>query len=305
MAETLDTEALQAIIEGYASTKVLNYGVRLKQHTGTLHLYLTLPVISQTASGVALVVVDYLHTFPEEVALMWRAPLSPPTVLFFIFYQRLITSVQEHAWRISAKYRWLQARDHFETCQRSAKKLLAYLLFQYITYNSIQFMFSIPGATTAFLWFESVKCKAPNIQQDAPVPGDLFCALVESERGLLNGLFAIKLTNQLPPGAGQPFAQGVREGWDILLRSHISESCPSHCLHEGIGDFKLQRRWTMWMPAPMQVNVHAILAPRMLLHLRACAREDQDLGATELSTIQFKARFMPSEPVSAAEEHHV
>lgn len=61
----------------------------------------------------------------------------------------------------------------------------------------------------------------------------------------------------------------------------------------------------MWMPAPMQVNAHAILAPRMLLHLRACAREDQDLGATELSTIQFKARFMPSEPALVAEEHHV
>ncbi|KAF5319822.1 hypothetical protein D9611_012856 [Ephemerocybe angulata] len=62
----MDVEAItalrNAIINGYRATTITNY---------------------LTVSGYALVVADYLHTFPDEVRLMWPSPLSLPKVLFF------------------------------------------------------------------------------------------------------------------------------------------------------------------------------------------------------------------------------
>ncbi|TEB32172.1 hypothetical protein FA13DRAFT_287702 [Coprinellus micaceus] len=55
--------ALEYIIDGYNATKYTNYlGV----------------------GGFALIVADYLHTLPDEVRLMWPSPLSTPKVLFYI-----------------------------------------------------------------------------------------------------------------------------------------------------------------------------------------------------------------------------
>ncbi|KAJ3502400.1 hypothetical protein NMY22_g18598 [Coprinellus aureogranulatus] len=53
---------LEAIIKGYRATMYVNY-VGVATH--------------------ALVFADFLHTFPDEVRLMWRTPLTIPTALYF------------------------------------------------------------------------------------------------------------------------------------------------------------------------------------------------------------------------------
>ncbi|KAJ3535156.1 hypothetical protein NMY22_g6617 [Coprinellus aureogranulatus] len=53
---------LQAIVKGYRATMYVNY-VGVATH--------------------ALVFADFLHTFPDEVRLMWRTPLTIPTALYF------------------------------------------------------------------------------------------------------------------------------------------------------------------------------------------------------------------------------
>ncbi|KAJ2926588.1 hypothetical protein H1R20_g10522, partial [Candolleomyces eurysporus] len=45
------------------------------------------------ASAAALVIVDFLHTFPDEVRLMWPTPRSAPKAVFFILrYYALLHS---------------------------------------------------------------------------------------------------------------------------------------------------------------------------------------------------------------------
>ncbi|KAJ2915188.1 hypothetical protein MD484_g5242, partial [Candolleomyces efflorescens] len=65
--------ALKAIIDGYAATKYVNYlGV----------------------SGHAFVLADFLHTFPNEVRLMWPTPWNVPKVLFLgLRYYIMVHSV--------------------------------------------------------------------------------------------------------------------------------------------------------------------------------------------------------------------
>ena len=60
-----------------------------------------------------------------------------------------------------------------------------------------------------------------------------------------------------------------------------------------------------WTPMIAQANMHAILAPRMMLHLRSSDQEGKDRGSIlELSTMQFKARFMPRQTTPASHETH-
>ncbi|RXW17158.1 hypothetical protein EST38_g8692 [Candolleomyces aberdarensis] len=70
MATPSDGFSYDTIVRAYTSTRYVNY---------------------LAVSSFALVIVDFLHTFPDEVRLMWKAPMSLPNVLFFaIRYYSLV-----------------------------------------------------------------------------------------------------------------------------------------------------------------------------------------------------------------------
>ncbi|KAJ2922775.1 hypothetical protein H1R20_g14330, partial [Candolleomyces eurysporus] len=68
-----DGVSYDAIVQAYTSTQYGNY---------------------LAVSSFTVVIADFLHTFPDEVRLMWKAPMSLPKVLFFgIRYYILIHGV--------------------------------------------------------------------------------------------------------------------------------------------------------------------------------------------------------------------
>ncbi|KAJ3532515.1 hypothetical protein NMY22_g7710 [Coprinellus aureogranulatus] len=72
---------VQAIIDGFADTMLTNYLVSTPDRARQKPILKILT--NQGVSGHALVVADFLHTFPDEVRLMWPTPFSLPKVLFF------------------------------------------------------------------------------------------------------------------------------------------------------------------------------------------------------------------------------
>ncbi|KAJ2928269.1 hypothetical protein H1R20_g8839, partial [Candolleomyces eurysporus] len=120
-----------AIVEAYTSTKYV---------TGV--------------SGFALVIADFVHTFPDEVRLMWPTPISLPKVLFFsLRYYILIHGAFAMTYTLPTNLSAAQCHAAFDRIAISTKlaviasetillirvyafsgkdkKLLAFLLFQF------------------------------------------------------------------------------------------------------------------------------------------------------------------------------
>ncbi|KAJ2932973.1 hypothetical protein H1R20_g4110, partial [Candolleomyces eurysporus] len=85
--------------------------------------------------GFALVIADFVHTFPDEVRLMWPTPISLPKVLFFALrYHILVHGV--FAMTLSTKLTVIASETilliRVYAFSGKDKKLLAFLLFQFI-----------------------------------------------------------------------------------------------------------------------------------------------------------------------------
>ncbi|RXW13426.1 hypothetical protein EST38_g12428 [Candolleomyces aberdarensis] len=144
----------KTIVEAYTSTKYVTY--------------------LQGVSGFALVIADFVHTFPDEVRLMWPTPISLPKVLFFALrYYILIHGAFAMTYTLPTSLSAAQCHAAFDRIAISTKlaviasetillirvyafsgkdkKLLAFLLFQF-------FGIHISELVVFARWLQSVKC---------------------------------------------------------------------------------------------------------------------------------------------------
>lgn len=268
------SSALEAIIHGYKDTKITNYlGV----------------------SGHALVVVDFLETFPDEVRLMWPTPLSLPKVLFFALrYYILVHSVFAATYGVPTGMSPKQCSDSFLRVALSSiitmiaseailfirvyafsgrnKKLLVFLVVQYLAIHASAFALLYKFIKTVhFVKF--------------PID-HLVCFPAQSKNILLSGVFALLLGSVIIVMFIMMY---------IAFRKHrnINNALITIFYRDGIFYFiclsalataniivnlAAPSSGMKFLLVQSEVNIHVILSTRMLLHLRSWAEKDHWAG---------------------------
>ncbi|KAF6745960.1 hypothetical protein DFP72DRAFT_923709 [Ephemerocybe angulata] len=268
------SSALEAIIHGYKDTKITNYlGV----------------------SGHALVVVDFLETFPDEVRLMWPTPLSLPKVLFFALrYYILVHSVFAATYGVPTGMSPKQCSDSFLRVALSSiitmiaseailfirvyafsgrnKKLLIFLVVQYLAIHASAFALLYKFIKTVhFVKF--------------PID-HLVCFPAQSKNILLSGVFALLLGSVIIVMFIMMY---------IAFRKHrnINNALITIFYRDGIFYFiclsalataniivnlAAPSSGMKFLLVQSEVNIHVILSTRMLLHLRSWAEKDHWAG---------------------------
>lgn len=271
MLVTAQSNTLDAVVEGYRTTLYVNYlGI----------------------GGAALVLVDFLQTFPEEVSLMWPAPFGLPKVLFFLLrYSLLAHRVLAGLYGVptgrSPEECWNGfVRTGVMSCALIAgaegilflrayafsgknKKLMAYLIFQCVAIHT--------GAAVLITKFlHSTKF--------GPLPIPTVCMPLQADSVLLCGAFTMILGSIVIVMLIMVY---------IALQEH--RGCRSALLmifyRDGIFYFICLSALALAniivnLVAPegglklllvqTEVDAHVILATRMLLHLRGWAAQEED-----------------------------
>ncbi|KAF6751551.1 hypothetical protein DFP72DRAFT_476440 [Ephemerocybe angulata] len=263
-------ESLQlSLAEAYAKLRFVNY-VNLSGHT--------------------LVVIDFLHTFPDEVRLMWPAPLSVPKVLFFftryyilvhsIFTIRYETSVGLSAEKCRNVFILVFASSCFAVLWSEGilffrvwafghrrRKIAMYLTMQYFTIHTPSFVFLI-------LFLRTVRFPAPG-GPDAPcLPpsaeymylGICFALALLSILTIMAIMVSIALRNYRNSENGL-FGLFYRDGiFYFLCLSGLAVA-------NSAVNFAAPVAYKMLL-LEIQIVLHVVLSTRMILHLRMWASQD-------------------------------
>ncbi|KAF5310337.1 hypothetical protein D9611_012060 [Ephemerocybe angulata] len=288
------SSALEAIIHGYKDTKITNYlGV----------------------SGHALVVVDFLETFPDEVRLMWPTPLSLPKVLFFALrYYILVHSVFAATYGVPTGMSPKQCSDSFLRVALSSiitmiasegRRLIMsqLLILKKLTWTRLAILFirvyAFSGRNKKLLVFLVVQYLAIHASAFALLykfiktvhfvkfPIDhLVCFPAQSKNILLSGVFALLLGSVIIVMFIMMY---------IAFRKHrnINNALITIFYRDGIFYFiclsalataniivnlAAPSSGMKFLLVQSEVNIHVILSTRMLLHLRSWAEKDHWAG---------------------------
>lgn len=240
--------------------------------------------------GFALVVVDYIQTFPEEVELMWFAPLSIPKVLFFVV--RYYVIVDNIFAVLFAPGRGTSANECKAAFTRSAisspllvvgaeailfyrvyafsgrgRWMLIYLLLQFITIHVTSFIFFARylGSLEFINW---------------PLPKTL-CVPFKADLTLLAGVFTALLASVIIAMLIMMFvAYRKHRGLNsTLLQVFYRDGvfyfiCLSALASANIAMSFAASNGYKYFLAQIEIDAHAILATRMLLHLRNIANRE-------------------------------
>ncbi|TEB31068.1 hypothetical protein FA13DRAFT_479047 [Coprinellus micaceus] len=286
----MDPAEWATILDGYEWTQRLNYlGI----------------------SGFTVLLCDFLHTFPDEVRLMWPQPLSPLKALFLFLryyimghmillinygYPTGVTT--QHctttfiAMTISSGFlivasEWVLFIRVWAFSGRN-KKVLAFLGFQAI---------AIHGATKitlVTLFIRSVRF--------SPVPFHLNmpCLVADSNDKLLSGTFGLLLW-------GLVSIMSIMIFFVYQRHRHLKTKLLSVFYRDGVFYFVClsmlatvnivvnttsKARGFKYLFTQIEVISHVILSTRMLIHLRLCAEREAgtDTQAVCPSTMHFKSR---------------
>lgn len=244
-----------------------------------------------------LLVADFLHTFPDEVRLMWPVPLSPPKALFFATrYYTLVHSVFSSLYyhpggRSAGQCKRTFVRYMLSACvlvflseailffriwafSERNKKLSVYLLFHFITVNS--------AALAIMIKLLLAQGYTPN---PLPIPRMMCMPTVVNER-LLGvtfsfALFCVVTIMVVMVGVGlwkyRNFHSTLctlfyRDGMVYFL-------CLSRLASTNIALTFLGPPALRFLLLEPQILAHAMLSTRLLLHLRKWAERDHVRGS--------------------------
>ncbi|KAF6745477.1 hypothetical protein DFP72DRAFT_925829 [Ephemerocybe angulata] len=264
-------DALDKLIHGYKDTK------------NTQYLGL---------SGHALVLADFLETFPDEVRLMWPTPLSLPKVLFFTLrYYVFVNSIFAVTYGIPTGMSPKQCSDAFMRISYSSilimiaseailsvrvyafsggnKKLLAFLVVQYIAIHASAF---------------ALLCKFNETVHFAEYPiKNLPCFPAEAKNILLSGVYALLLGSVIIAMLSMVYIavrkhRNLNSGLIIVFYQDgiFYFICLSALATANIiVNLAAPSAGMKFLLVQAEVNIQVILSTRMLLHLRSWAEENQ------------------------------
>ncbi|KAF6761955.1 hypothetical protein DFP72DRAFT_1061244 [Ephemerocybe angulata] len=270
----MDVEAItralrDAIINGYRATTITNY---------------------LAASGYALVAADFLHTFPDEVRLMWPSPLSLPKVLFFtlryyIFVHHVLAALYGQVVDLSpkaCKAAFWHLGVSTSLCVILAegilfirvyafsgrnKKVLAWIMFQCIGVSVSSFILLTKFmATVEYFEFPF---------------GNVTCMPVAGKSYLLGAVFAILLTSVVVTMCimGWLAYSKHRTFNSTLLKIFYRDGifyfvCLSILASANIFVAFAAPEGYKFLFVQTEADIHVILSTRMLLHLREWAERE-------------------------------
>lgn len=262
------------------------------------------------ASGYALTVADFIHTFPDEVRLMWPTPLSVAKVLFFAArYYVLVHCV------LASMYH-LRTGLSPEECKRSFvqlfvssgasvlcaeailfvrvfafsernRKVLIYLVIQYIAIHA-------PSVGILITFLLSVKF-APAAQPDLP------CMTASAGYKYIGINFSLALLSVVTIMVIMVYIahRKYRRLNSNLLKLFYRDGILYFLCLSGLATANIVASFVAsasykFLLLETQVLLHSVLSTRMLLHLRKWAEHDIKGGRTvetSLGEIEFVVRL--------------
>ncbi|KAF5325647.1 hypothetical protein D9611_000315 [Ephemerocybe angulata] len=240
------------------------------------------------SGGFALVVVDYIQTFPEEVELMWFAPLSIPKVLFFVVrYYVIVDNIFVVLWR---GYSASECKVAFTRSAISSPLLvvgaeailfyrvyafsgrgrwmLIYLLLQFITIHVISFIFLARFlGSLEFIDWPLPKALCVPFKADLTLLAGVYIALLASV--IIAVLIMMFVAYRKHRGLNSTLLQVFyRDGVFYFI-------CLSALASANIAMSFAAPNGYKYLFAEIEIDAHAILATRMLLHLRNIANRER------------------------------
>ncbi|KAF5325646.1 hypothetical protein D9611_000314 [Ephemerocybe angulata] len=243
--------------------------------------------------GFALVVADYIHTFPDEVRLMWFAPLSVPKVLFFaVRYYVLVNNIFAALFvpgGVTTGFSPSECKSAFVRSAVSSplvvvgaevilfyrvygfsgrsRWMLIYLVSQFIAIHVTSFIFlSRYLRSLAFIQWPFSRMSCMPFKADATLLGAVFAALLSSV--IVAMLIMVFIAYRKHRGFNSALLQAFyRDGVVYFI-------CLSALASANIGVSFAASSGYKYLFTQLEIDAHAILATRMLLHLRDVANRD-------------------------------
>ncbi|KAF6764249.1 hypothetical protein DFP72DRAFT_871262 [Ephemerocybe angulata] len=257
-------------------------------------------------AGYVLVVSDYLHTLPDEISLMWPVPFGIPKALFFFLrYWIIAHNIFNMIYNVplgrspeACKVAWFMSGISSPSLVVAAEAILCYRVYAFsgksrgvLIYLLTQFTVIHVVATALLVMFlQSVKFRTfPDIPVSFPcIPharsalmGAVFSCLLTSvvtTMCIMMYLGYVKHRRILDTGIIKVF---YRDGvWYFVCLSALATT------NIFITFFASEEYRFLFTQA--EIDVHAILATRMLLHLRVwAAKSTLEGGRSSIEVIQM------------------
>ncbi|KAF5325644.1 hypothetical protein D9611_000316 [Ephemerocybe angulata] len=229
---------------------------------------------------------DFIHTFPDEVRLMWFAPLSIPKVLFFVVRYYIIVNnvfvalsiLFYRVYGFSGRSRWM----------------LVYLIFQFIAIHAASFtlLARYIGTVKFIQWpFPNLNCMPSEAK--ASLLGGVFATLLGSV--IIAMLIMVSIAYRKHRGFNSALLQVFyRDGVFYFI-------CLSALASANIGVSFAASTGYEYLFTQLEIDAHAILSTRMLLHLRDIAGRDDTFTGSGLSSfndrLPMNSNRVPSSPM--------
>ncbi|KAF6744741.1 hypothetical protein DFP72DRAFT_65480 [Ephemerocybe angulata] len=275
-------------------------------------------------AGYTLIIADYVHTFPDEVRLVWPRPWGLPKALFlFVRYYTLIVIVGQ-GFRLGTRFpptlTLLQCRRLFifsglsfaavlfgseailfvrvHAFSGRGRKMLAYLIIQYVVIQG-----AILFLIVKFLREMHFTSPLPTAVR-SPFPELQFCRPFEAQKTLIGAAFVLMLGSitVIMFIMGYLAHQKHRGLRSELLRVFYKDGityfiCLSIMTSVNVFITFAAPKDLQFLFLEMEVALHGILSTRMILHLRKAdaqafghdSFEDlQQRGGMQMSSLRFE-----------------
>ncbi|KAF6751014.1 hypothetical protein DFP72DRAFT_1138541 [Ephemerocybe angulata] len=254
-----------------------------------------------TVAGYALVVADYLHTLPDEVRLMWSAPLGVPKVLFFVvrYYVLIVNTVfsvygsfpiNQTAGQCLIEFKRAATILSFRVYAFSGRSrvMLAYLVVQFIAIHTAVFI-------TLFKFIDSIKFMKwpyPNMHNCMPVKADtrylggVFTGLLGSVVIIMVIMIYMAFRKHRGLNLSPLLATFYRDGVFYFVCLSILASVNISI------NFAIPPGY-QFLFTQLEVELHAILSTRMLLHLREIASRSRELRSDASDSLPTPGKMNP------------
>ncbi|KAF6751518.1 hypothetical protein DFP72DRAFT_907324 [Ephemerocybe angulata] len=272
MVGSISSPTMEEVLQAYQATRYTSY---------------------INTAGFTLVVADYLQTLPDEVHLMWPSPISLPQFLFyFLRYYILVVNTINALYYIplgrsvkECQITWLAGAflsapivvaAEGMLCYRvyafsgRNRKIFIYLILQFIVIHMAEIAVLVQyGRTVQFLHFPggSVTCMALTSSTYLAVLFTLLLVNVISTMVLMIYI-AFSKHGRVDSGLVRVFYRDGVFYFIVLSALAIAN------IHINF----LASEWHRYLITQLEVDFHAILATRMLLHLRRYAESEKFVG---------------------------
>ncbi|KAF6753322.1 hypothetical protein DFP72DRAFT_902745 [Ephemerocybe angulata] len=259
-------------------------------------------------------IADFIHTFSEEVRLMWPIPLSSVKVLFFVARYYTLLHLGLSAMQGAPRHASHHLRSGLTPgeCTRAFVQLfisssMAVLSAEVILYMRVYALSGMNKRLMAYLAIQylvhlRLLTPSPLTVEPSPIP-NLPCIPIYIDRSAAGIVFCLSLASTIAIMAIMVYIsrRQYRDFESSLISLFFRDGvlyfiCLSTLTCANIVSSNVAPPPYKFITLEPQVLSHSILATRMLMHLRGWAERDLTMGASHRSVWDIELSMMLRDP---------